>query len=111
MATTNKNLIPGKLIEASQTAQYTAINVKAIIDKFTVANTTTDNVSFSVNLVLSAGTASADNIVIDTRTIAAGETYMCPEVVGQIIEANGFLSTLASAASSLTIRMSGREIS
>lgn len=111
MATISKNLIPGKQIEASQTSQYTAIGVKTIIDKFTVTNTSAVNVSFSMNLVPSAGTAGDDNIILDTRTIAPSETYLCPEAIGQVIEASGFLSTLASAASSLTIRMSGREIS
>jgi hypothetical protein len=110
MAVTPKVLIPPKQAEAAQTAQYTATNVRAIIDKFTVTNTSAGNETISVNLVTSGGTAGADNLIIDTRTIAPDETYTCPELVGHVLEAGGFISTLASAGASLTIRCSGREI-
>jgi hypothetical protein len=110
MAVTPKVLIPPKQAEAAQTAQYTATAVKAIIDKFTVTNTSAGNVTISVNLVTVAGSAGADNLIIDARTIAPDETYTCPELVGQVLEAGSFISTLASAATSLTIRCSGREI-
>ena len=111
MAVTPKVLIPAKQAEAVQTAQYTATAVKAIIDKFTVTNTSANNVTLSVNLVPALGSAGNDNLIMDARAIAPDETYTCPELVGQVIEAGGFISTLASAATSLTIRCSGREIS
>jgi hypothetical protein len=111
MAVTPKVLIPAKQAENSQTTQYTATAVKAIIDKFTVTNTSAGNVTLSVNLVTVSGSAGASNLILDTRTIAPDETYTCPELVGQVLEAGGFISTLASAATSLTIRCSGREIS
>ena len=110
MAVTPKVLIPAKQAESAQTTQYTADAVKAIIDKFTVTNTSVNNVTISVNLVDFGGSAGADNLVIDARTIAPDETYTCPELVGQVLEAGQFISTLASAATSLTIRCSGREI-
>jgi hypothetical protein len=110
MAVTPKVLIPPKQAEAAQTAQYTATNVRAIIDKFTVTNTSAGNETISINLVTSGGTAGAANLIIDTRTIAPDETYTCPELVGHVLEAGGFISTLASAATSLTIRCSGREV-
>ena len=110
MAVTPKVLIPPKQAENAQTAQYTATNARAIIDKFTVTNTSAGNETISINLVTSGGTAGADNLVIDARTIAPDETYTCPELVGHVLDAGGFISTLASAATSLTIRCSGREI-
>jgi len=110
MAVTPKVLIPAKQAEAAQTAQYTATAVNAIIDKFTVTNTSANNVAMSVNLVRVLTTAGADNLVIDARTIAPDETYTCPELIGHVLEAGDFISTLASAATSLTIRCSGREI-
>jgi hypothetical protein len=110
MAVTPKVLIPAKQAENAQTTQYTATAVKAIIDKFTVTNTSANNVTLSVNLVTVLGTAGASNLILDARAIAPDETYTCPELVGQVLEAGGFISTLASAATSLTIRCSGREI-
>lgn len=110
MTVTVKNIIPRKQAEAAQTTQYTATNCKTIIDKFTVTNTTAAPVVFSVNLVASAGAAATSNLILQTKSIAAGETYTCPEVVGQTLESGGFISTLAGAATSLTISASGREI-
>lgn len=111
MAVTPKVLIPAKQAENAQTTQYTATAVRAIIDKFTVTNTSAGNVSISVNLVTLAGAAGAANLIIDARTLVPDETYTCPELVGHVLEDGGFISTLASAATSLTIRASGREIS
>ena len=105
-----KVLIPPKQAESSQTTQYTAVNAKAIIDKFTVTNTSAGNVTISVNLVTSGGSAGAANLIVDARSIVPDETYTCPELVGQALEPGGFISTIASAATSLTIRASGREI-
>jgi hypothetical protein len=105
-----KVLIPAKQAENAQTTQYTATNCRALIDKFTITNTSAANVTISVNLVTSGGSAGAANLIMDTRAIAPDETYTCPELVGQALESGGFISTIASAATSLTIRASGREI-
>lgn len=110
MAVTVKNIIPRKQAEAVQTSQYTAVNCKTIIDKFTATNTSAAPVLFSVNLIPVAGTASDANLVLKQRSIAPNETYTCPELVGQTLEAGGFISTLAGAATALTISASGREI-
>jgi hypothetical protein len=109
MTVTVKVLIPAKQAENTQTTQYTATNCKTIIDKFTATNTTAGNVTISVNLVTS-GAALVTNLIVDTRSLAPDETYTFPELVGQVLEPSGFISTVASAATSLTIRASGREI-
>jgi len=110
MATLIKTLIPSKQAESAQTTQYTASNCRAIIDKMTATNTSASNVTISVNLVASGGTAGASNLIVDSRAIAPDETYTFPEIVGHSLESGGFISTVASAATSLTIRASGREI-
>lgn len=103
-------LIDSKQVENAQTTQYTASNVTAYIDKFTVTNTSSAAVLFSANLVTAAGTAGASNLIINQRAIAPKETYTCPELVGQVLEAGDLISTIAGAAASLTMRVSGREI-
>lgn len=97
-------------MENVQTTQYTAPNAKTIIDKFTVTNTSAANVDLSVNLVPPSGLPTSSNLVISERTIAAGETYACTELVGQVLESGGMISTIAGAASALTVYASGREI-
>lgn len=105
-----KTLVAPKQMEATQTSQYTATACRAIIDKFTITNTDTVNRTFSVNLVQSGGSAGASNLIVDDRTVVPGETYLCPELVGQVLNPDAFISTIASAATSLTMRVSGREI-
>lgn len=110
MTILTKNIIPAKQAEAAQTGQYTAINCKTVIDKFTATNTTGSNVVISVNLIPSGGAASASNLIVQARPIAPGSTYSFPELVGQVLEAGGVISTLAGTAAALTISAAGREI-
>jgi hypothetical protein len=110
MAVTVKVLIPSKIAESSQTTQYTATNVTTIIDKFTATNYSAGAVTLSVNLVTSGDTAGNQNLVVKTKSLAAGETYTFPEIVGQSLAPSGFISTIASAATSISIRASGREV-
>jgi hypothetical protein len=110
MAVVTKVLIPAKTAENSQTAQYTATNVTAIIDKFTATNYSATAATISVNLVASGGSAGNDNLTVKTKTLQPSETYTFPELVGQVLQAGGFISTLAGTASAINIRASGREI-
>jgi len=110
MTVTVKVLIPAKQAENTQTTQYTASLCKTIVDKFTATNTSASVVTLSVNIVTSGGSTGASNLIVDSRAIAVDETYTFPELVGQSLESGGFISTIASAATSITIRASGREI-
>ena len=104
------NIIPRKQVENSQTSQYTVVSGKTIIDKFTVTNNSSSSATFNCNLPASGDSATDSNKVLNNRIIIPGETYACPELVGQILEIGGSISTIASAASALTISASGREI-
>lgn len=110
MTVTSKALVPAKQMENAQTTQYTAVNCTAYIDKATFTNTSAANVTFSANVVTVAGSAATTNLIVKTRSIAPNETYSAPELVGQVLQAGDFLSTLASTATSITMRVSGREI-
>lgn len=109
MAVTILNIIPAKQAESTQTTQYTS-TAKTVIDKFSVTNTSAAYVDFSCNLVKTGDSPGDDNLIIKERTIAPSETYLCPELAGQSLELNGYISTLASVATSLTISASGRLI-
>jgi hypothetical protein len=109
MTVVAKCLIESKQAENAQTTQYTAgTGVRTIIDKFSGYNGTAGAVSLTVNLVPSGGSADATNVKV-VKSIAAGETYTFPELVGQVLNTGDFISTLASAATSIVIRVSGRE--
>ena len=110
MATvTAKNLVTSKFIENSQTTQYTAQNGKALIDKCTITNVTASAAKFSINLVLT-GSAGTSNLIIKDQSVAAGNVYLCPEVVGHVIESGGSISTISDSTDALVLRISGREV-
>jgi hypothetical protein len=111
MTVTAKNLVPAKTVEATQTTQYIANGVTTIIDKFTATNYSGSSATISVNLVTPTGTASNDNLIVKNKSLAASETYIFPELVGQILPSGGFISTIAGTASAINMRVSGREIS
>ena len=111
MTVTLKVLIPAKTAEASQTTQYTASNVTTIIDKFTATNYSASPATLSVNLVTSGDTSGNQNLITKTKTLAPAEVYTFPEIVGQVLMASGFISTIAGTATAINIRASGREVS
>ena len=111
MAVNVKVLIPAKIAENTQTTQYTAQNVAAIIDKFTATNYSASAATLSVNLVTQFDSSGNQNLIIKQKTLLPSETYTFPELVGHVLQAGGFISTLASAASAINIRSSGREVS
>jgi hypothetical protein len=110
MTVTVKVLVPAKTAENTQTTQYTASGVTALIDKFTATNYSGSAATISVNLVTAAGSAGNDNLIVKTKTLQPAETYTFPELVGAALMPSGFISTLAGTASAVNIRVSGREI-
>lgn len=111
MTVTVKNIIPAKTAEAVQTTQYTATNVTTIIDKFTATNYNSVAATISVNLVSSGGVTGNDNLITKTKTLQPSEVYTFPELVGHVLPASGYISTIAGTAASINIRASGREVS
>ena len=113
MTVTAKNLVPAKFVENTQTTQYiVSSNITAtIIDKFTATNISGSSATISVNIVTGSDTAGNQNLITKQKTLSPSEVYTFPELVGQILPNSAFISTLASAANSINMRISGREIS
>jgi hypothetical protein len=110
MTVSIKVLVPAKTAENTQTTQYTASGVTAIIDKFTATNYSAAAATISVNLVTLADTAGNQNLIVKTKTLQASETYTFPELVGHVLAPGGFISTIAGTATAINIRASGREV-
>ena len=110
MTVTVKVLVPAKTVENSQTTQYTATGVTAIIDKFTATNYSATAATISVNLVTVAGSAGNNNLITKTKTLQPAEVYTFPELVGQVLGIGDFISTIAGTASAINMRVSGREV-
>ncbi len=110
MAVSTRVLIPAKTAENTQTTQYTATNVTTVIDKFTATNYSATAATISVNLVAASGSTGNDNLIVKAKTLQPSETYTFPELVGQVLNPGGFISTIAGTATAINIRASGREI-
>jgi len=111
MAVYVRVLVPSKTAESAQTTQYTSTAVTTIIDKFTATNYSAAAATLSVNLVTALDNAGNANLVVKTVSIQPGQTYLCPEVIGQVLMPGSFISTLAGTATAINIRASGRTIS
>jgi hypothetical protein len=107
-----KSLFSPLQITAAEVTQYTApAATRTIIDKFTGTNTTGAAATATIKLVPSGGGAAASNTIVSVKSIAPGECYTFPEIVGHVLNPGDFISTLAGTAAAITVRASGREVS
>lgn len=112
MSVTAKALFQPLQAQNVETSQYvTPTGTRTIIDKFTGTNTTGAAATLTVKLVASGGAAGVTNTIVSAKTLAPGEAYTFPEVVGHVLNPGDFISTLAGTAAAITIRASGREVS
>lgn len=110
MTVSVKALVPAKIVEGTQTTQYTANGLTTIIDKFTATNYSASAATISVNLVTTSGTAGNLNLITKTKTLQPAEVYTFPELVGQVLNPGDFISTIAGTATAINMRVSGREV-
>ncbi len=110
MTVTVKNLVNPVNVAAAATAQYTAVNLTAIIDKCTIVNYGTSAATISIYLPASGSSAASNNLVLQNKTLQPAETYTCPEVVGHVVPSGGSIVTVASVALAIALRVSGREV-
>lgn len=110
MAINLVNLVPGSVLTNSTATYYTGTNVTATIRNATVTNPTGGAVTVTLYIVPSGGSAAASNEKIAARSVAAGETYLCPELIGANVAVGGTIQAVASANTSLTLMVSGYEV-
>jgi hypothetical protein len=110
MAVTAKPLFDAQQTAAAETQVYAApAGTRTIIDKFTAYNSTAAVAALSIKLVPAAGAPAASNQIVQ-RTLAVGEAYTFPEVIGHVLNPGDKISVLQSVANALTLRASGREV-
>lgn len=110
MTVTAKNLVEGRSIPDVDTNVYTApANTTTIIDKITTANYDTASRVVTIGVV-AAGNTAGNVYYIAKRTLAAKETYIWPEVVGQILNTGDYITAISSQVDTVNLRISGREI-
>lgn len=89
-------IFDGGALTAAAVTQGTVVGAltRRIIKAASITNTTAAAVAATVYLVPSGGAAGAGNTIISARSIAPGETYPCPELNGQGLNAAGFVQAL-----------------
>lgn len=93
--TTSLYILDGALLTGSAATYGAAVaaNTKRVFRSMSLYNGTAAPVVCQVHLIASGGTASDTNRVIN-RTIGVEETYNCPEVINQGLNAGGFVQAL-----------------
>ncbi len=109
MTVTATVLLQDRYISNTEAALFTASSV-TIIDAVTVTNISGAVLNFSLSIIPSGVSADNKTVLIKSKDIRVGESYLCPELTGHVMSAASFLSGIASASDSLNIRVSGRVI-
>lgn len=111
MTVSAKCLIDARYAQSSAAIEYVAFSAKAIIDKFTATNTDSSARTISIYIVPSSGSYGPENQIVKDKSIDVGATYgFDSEMQNQILNSGDSIVVVASVASKVVIRTSGREI-
>lgn len=99
----------GSVLTAAATTQGTVVPpmAKRIIRAATICNSTAAAIAATVYLVPDGINADATNTLISARPIAPGESYPCPELVNQGLNAGGAVKALGAG---LTFKYTATDI-
>ena len=100
-------LIAPVVLGAADASLYSPpTNTTAQISRAVFANTSASAVTITAGLT-SGGALGASNTMLPPRTLAPGESYPAPELAGLVIPFGSQIHAYASAASSVTLTVSG----
>ena len=95
MAQAPKRIIQGATLTGSAATYYTvAPNTTTVIKKLPIVNTTAGAVNCTIYLIPNGGTAGSTNTITSARSIAAGETWSCPDAENMVMTAGGQIQAL-----------------
>ena len=108
MATVTQTLlVASQQLTGSDAVYWTSpANTTAQIGRAVFCNTTGSAATITAGITTGGALAAATEI-ISARTIAPGETYVSPELAGQVIPAGSALRALSGTASAITVAVSG----
>jgi hypothetical protein len=94
----------------SDASVYTApTQTTAKIGRVVFCNTSVSATTITAGIT-TGGALGASTTLISARSIAPGESYVSPELAGQVIPAGSQLHAYAGAATSVTLAVSGLTI-
>ena len=111
MSTTKIILFDTQFAPAADTSMFESPleGAGTLIDKFTATNLDSVTRSISVRLLPPGETPTGtDFTIVQAKALTAGQCYLMPEIVGQMLAAGGAIWVEASAAGVISIRANGR---
>lgn len=104
-------MVNGVPITDSAVTYYTVpASTRGLIKRATFTNDDTIPVTISINVVRSGESVGYANAISKTKSLAAGETWSCPDIESHMMEASGFISMVASVTLKIGARITGFEI-
>lgn len=111
MTTTALALIQDATLTTSDATYYTTpANTTAVMKRTVFTNTSGSAVTITVNIVRNGGSSGTTNQIIPPKAIAAGGTYVSPELAGMTLGPGDAVHALASANSAINMMSSGIQI-
>lgn len=111
MTITAKQMVAAQQLTNADALYYTVpANTTGLIKRATFTNTSAGAVTVTANIVPAAGSSTTSNTVLSARALAAGETYVSPELAGKTMPAGTMIRMQASANTSITVAVDGVEI-
>ncbi len=111
MSAIPKPVAAAQLTASAATYYTTPAGARSIIKALSFTNTSASTTyTVTVYLVPSGGSASASNVIADTKAIAPKETWICNAALNEVLEAGGTLQALASIAAIVTMQGAVMEI-
>ena len=78
--------------------------------KCTATNDTTTSQTITFHKVESGGAVGDDRLILNAKILGSKETYECPEVVGQVLNVDMFISAIAGGADQITVALDVVEV-
>jgi len=110
MSVTLKNAYLAQVAAENTTLATAQENTVWRVIKCTATNDTTTAVVITFHKVESGGSVGDTKLILNAKILGAKETYECPEVVGQVLEAGDFISAIAGSAAQVTVSLDVVEI-
>lgn len=106
-----KNLANGVDIGATSGAVYTVPVgvVRTVINQARLVNHTAGAIVVTIWILQNGESEAANFIALDSKTLAANETYLVPEIIGDSLDTGGVIKAIASSAASVSFSATGTE--
>lgn len=113
MTTITRKSVVQETVAITDTTLYTgAVTIDyAFIAKVLASNSTTTPATLTINIVQSGGSVASTNEYVITETIPAKQSITIYKLIGEQLGPGDFISAIASVASTISLRISMKEIS